>query len=273
MNVLRKIINHYIFRNLVILFIICLMVYFGVLVILRHYTHHGEALAVPELRGLTMEEAQKVLSENKMRGQLVDSVYITSAKPGAVVGQDPEPKFKVKENRNVFLTINAITPEKVKMPDVVGISLRQAKSILELQGLNVGEIVYIPDIAKNNVLKQTYKGKEIRKGTEVIKGSEIDLVLGRGLSDERTEVPNLNGFSLSDARDYLTKYYLNFGVILYDESVLTSADSLKAFIYQQRPRADVGSTLQLGSSIDVWLTVDETKSPNYVEKEDGEETK
>ncbi len=270
LELLRKILNHYMVKNVLILLILCFFIVAGSLLFLRYYTHHGEALSVPDVRGLKVEEAGKVLQSHKMRFQLTDSVYVASVPPGAIVNQNPEPGFKVKEKRTIFLTINAMSPEKVNMPDVVGVSFRQAKTMLESQGLSIGRLTYVPDIARDNVLKQMYKGKEIRKGTTIVKGSEIDLVLGRGLSDEVTNVPSLMGLSLMDARAHLTKYSLNLGVILYDPSVITSADSLKAFVWQQNPEPNVGAMLHLGESIDVWLTVDEHKNPDIIHSQSGE---
>ena len=266
LGILKQIVNHYIVKNVIILFLAGVFVFYGTMVVLRHYTHHGEALPVPNVTGLTLDEAGKILKERKMRWQLSDSVYVTSAKPGAVVNQNPEPGFKVKENRNIFLTINALAPEKVKMPDVVDLSFRQAKTTLESQGLTIGKLTYVPYMATNYVLKQLYRGNEIRKGTEIVKGSEIELVLGDGLSDEKTFVPDLLGNTLFEARETLTQYFLNFGVTIYDDTVNTSADSLQAFIYRQRPVAGADAMLQLGSSIDVWLTVDETKKPETIQE-------
>jgi len=264
MKNLKTFFNHFIVKNVLILILTGILLFYGTLVFLRHYTHHGETLPVPDVTGLLLEEAGKQLQAQKMRWQLSDSVYVTSVMPGAVVNQNPEPGSKVKENRNIFLTINALAPEKVKMPNVVDLTHRQAKTTLESQGLNIGEITYIPDIAKDYVLKQLYRGQEIRRGTEIIKGSAIDLVLGLGLSNETTPVPFLLGTTLSEARDELTKYFLSFGVIDYDQTVKTSVDTLKAFIYRQRPEASLNAVLQLGATIDVWMTVDETKKTNIV---------
>jgi len=255
---LKKFLNHYIVKSVLILMFAVFFIYVGTMLFLRYYTHHGEMLPVPDVTGMMKEEAGKLLESNKMRWQLSDSVYVASVTPGAVVSQNPEPGSKVKENRNIFLIVNAKAPEKVKMPNVVDLSFRQAKSTLESQGLIIGRITHVPDIAKDYVLKQLYRGEEIRRGTPIVKGSEIDLVLGLGLSDERTSVPNLLGNSKSKAHETLTKYFLNFGVIDYDPSVVTRDDSIKAFIYRQRP---VSGEIQLGSSIDVWLTVDENQLP------------
>lgn len=266
---LKEFFNHYVIRNILILILLGIFTFYGTLVILRHYTHHGEALPVPDVRGMALDEAGKLLQGQKMRWQLSDSVYVISVKPGAVVYQNPEPGSKVKENRNIFLVVNALAPEKVKMPNVVDLSFRQAKTTLESQGLTIGQLTYIPDIARDYVLKQLYRGKEIRRGTEIVKGSEIELVLGRGLSDEKGPVPDLLGSTLSQARETLIKYFLNISVI-YDNTVSTSADTLKAFIYQQRPAATADAILQLGSSVDVWMTVDEAKKPDAPQEKESE---
>ena len=266
---LKMFFKHYFIRSILILMLAVIFIFWGTLVILRHYTHHGEALTVPNLMGLTLNEAENILKSKKMRWQLSDSVYVTSVKPGAVVSQNPEAGSKVKENRNIFLTMNALMPEKVKMPNVVGVSFRQAKTRLESQGLNVGTRTYVPDIAKDYVLKQLYCDQEIRRGTEILKGSDIDLILGNGLSDEKTPVPSLLGNTFLEAREILTKYSLNLSVPIYDETVITSVDSINAFIYRQRPVSNGEPALQLGSYIDVWMTVDQTKKPD-IPQEDNE---
>ena len=270
MDKLKMFFNHYVVKNVLILIFAGLFIFYGTLVVLRHYTHHGEALSVPDVTGMTLKEAENLLKSKKMRWQLSDSVYVTSVLPGAVYIQSPEPGSKVKENRNIFLTVNALAPEKVKMPNVVDLTFRQAKSTLESQGLIIGHISYVPYIAKDYVLKQMYRGAEIRRGTEIIKGSEIDLVLGLGLSNERTLVPDLLGNTLFEARDIMTKYFLSFGVIIYDQTVITSADSLNAKIYRQKPAAGVDAMLQLGSSIDVWMSVDVTKNPDTIQVNESE---
>ncbi len=178
--------------------------------------------------------------------------------------QNPPPELQVKKGRTIFLTINAIIPEMTRMPDVVGISLRQARAIIETAGLKIGRLSYVPDIAVNNVLQQKYKGDVIEEGDSIPKGAVIDLVLGRGLSDDKTAAPDLIGLHLNTAIDKITVRYLNLGAIIYDGTVETQEDSLDAFIWKQRPVFDSESLLNLGSAVDIWLTVDSTKLPDFV---------
>ena len=263
LNIVKKILNHFIVKNILILTFAALIILYGTLVVLRIYTHHGEAISVPDVAGMSLLEAGITLERQNMRWQVSDSVYVATVSPGAVVNQNPEADSKVKRNRNIFLVINAVSPEMVIMPNVVGVSLRQANSTLESQGLYVGRLTRVPHRNEGLVLRQMYRGQEIRRGTEIVKGSEIDLELGGGLSSQTTSVPNLIGNTLPQARNTLRQYVLNFGVILHDNTVITRADSANAFVYQQRPVAAANTMIQLGSIIDLWLTVDETKRSNF----------
>jgi beta-lactam-binding protein with PASTA domain len=147
------------------------------------------------------------------------------------------------------------------MPNIVGVSLRQARAIVQTAGLTLGQLTYVPDIAVNNVLQQMYEGNVIEEGDSIVKGSQIDLVLGRGPSNERTAVPDLTGMFLEQAKERLTNRYLNLGAVIYDASFEDAEDSLNAFVWKQKPEFSEDDLMKLGSAVDIWLTADSTKLP------------
>jgi eukaryotic-like serine/threonine-protein kinase len=261
MDFLKFLASKLFWRNFALAILISVIVLIFAFIFLRIYTRHGQALSVPDLRGLSIAETKQVLESKRMTFQIIDSVYNNAVAPGCVVEQNPPADFKVKENRTIFLTINAFNPEMVLMPNVMGISLRQAQAIIETAGLVVGRLNYVPDIAVNNVLEQKFKGKMIESGDSVPKGAKIDLTVGRGLSDEKTVAPYLLGMDLEDAINKITSRYLNVGAIIYDSSIVDFEDSLYAFIWKQRPVYDEETMISLGSTVDVWLTADSTKLP------------
>jgi len=167
----------------------------------------------------------------------------------------------VKRNRKIFLTMNAMNPERVPMPDLISLTFRQATARLETYSLKVGEVTYEPDIGINLVLQQKVSGKEILPGDSISKGSFIDLVLGKGLSDEMTSVPVLTGLKLEEARIMAADRFLRIGGILTDNTIINEEDRINAWIYQQRPDTGSNAMLPLGSSIDIWITLDSTKIP------------
>lgn len=237
---------------------------------IRLYTNHGESFAVPDFSGMELEQAVQLAAGKNLNYQVVDSLYVANVNPGAVIDQVPVPGFLVKEGRTVFLTICAKNPEQVAMPKLTDISFRQAVNIMQGAGLNVGEVTYVFSEYPNLVLSQQLEGKDIVAGAMVSKGSAIDLVIGKSGSGEKTVVPNLVGVTLEQAKGEIGTLFLQVGAVIYDGTVATGQDSLQAKIWQQRPEAATTGEIDLGTSIDLWLTLDDTKFAP--ETEDTEET-
>jgi eukaryotic-like serine/threonine-protein kinase len=231
------------------------------LIWLNIYTRHGQARPVPDFYGLTLEESAKLAKKNKLRYEVVDSVFTNLVPRGSIAEQNPKPGFKVKKTRRIALTINAFSPEMVGVPNLIGLSRKQALAQIISAGLEVGKLNYKPDLSVDFVLDQLNNGKKVTGVDSLQKGSVIDLVLGKGLSNQRTLVPNLIGLNLGPARNKILSASLNLGTFVYDTSIRNANDSLEALVYKQNPDYKEDASLQLGSSIYLWLTVDSTKLP------------
>lgn len=252
--------NNVLLKNLLIALAVLILLLALVLLLLKIYTRHGESHTVPDVTGMTKEEAEVILKEKMLKAFIFDSVYSTEEERGTVVEQHPQAGFKVKRNRKIFLTMNAINPEKIVMPDLVQLTIRQAKARMESFGLKMGKVTYEPDISINLVLSQKYRNREILPGDTIIKGSVIDLVLGRGLSDEYTFVPDLTGLTLEEATLRAAESYLRIGGAVFDPEI-TEPGRDSAKIYRHRPEHNKSTQIPLGSSIDVWLTTNSEKIP------------
>lgn len=240
-------------------------------IFLYFFTRHGQGIEVPKFSGLTEQQAIKLANKRSLRLEITDSVYIMTRKPGTIVEQNPVEGSKVKSNRKIFLTINANTPKLIELPNVVGVTLRQAKAILELQGFAIETLYFTSDIAINNVLEQRIKGKKVAAGTLLPKGSSIDLLLGKGFGYERTTLPRVIGFNLSDAKNIIIEASLNLGNIKYDETVKDLRDSLQAKVYSQYPASLEEMPINFGAKVDIWLTINESRIPRIVQEKDSTE--
>jgi beta-lactam-binding protein with PASTA domain len=234
----------------------------GVLILLiwmNFYTRHGQARPVPNFVGLTMQQTKTLARKSRLRYQIIDSIYTTAVQRGCIAEQNPKPGFKVKKWRNIVLTINAFHPEMVAMPNLVDLPLRQAKALVESTGLEIGQLKYRPDLSIDVVIDQQFNGKNIREGDSIQKGSVVDLILGKGLSNQRTSVPYLLGMKLEPAKNKILISSLNLGTYVYDNTIVNEADTLNAFVYKQIPEYKNDATLQLGSAIYLWFTVNRAK--------------
>ncbi|MBR7156901.1 MAG: PASTA domain-containing protein [Bacteroidales bacterium] len=246
--------NNWILKHLLLSGSAAMVLLFILFTLLKFITRHGQELEVPSFINMTVEEAQKVAQEHSLRLEVTDSVYINRMAPGAIFRQNPEAAGKVKKNRRILLTINAIMPKMVSMPSTVGYSLRQAQSELLSSQLVLGKLVYVDDIATNNVLEQLYKGRPIAPGTKLPGESIIDLRVGMNQNDTATFVPEMRTVPYRLVRERLAENSLNIKRAIFDESVKNYADSMSAIVYRQIPEACDTVPVKLGTGVTLYLS-------------------
>jgi beta-lactam-binding protein with PASTA domain len=218
---------------------------------LGFYTHHGEGMPVPKLKGLSIEKAVELLEAEGLRYQINDSVYLIDKEPGIVVEQDPDPNTNVKANRTIYLIITRDAPN-IKFPDIAGKTFLEVRSILNNYQLKVGDTSYVSDVARDVIISATFGGNTMNKGQQVPKGSKIDLVLGDGLGASEVDIPNLLGLNLNEARLSLLGSSLVLGQVSFEGSV---RDSISAKIIKQFPAiSDTLNKVTIGTQIDVVLS-------------------
>jgi eukaryotic-like serine/threonine-protein kinase len=246
------------FKHLILAIAGTLIAVYLVLISLRLYTRHGESIEVPNLYGLTEPEVEQVLDRLDLKYEITDSTYVEHVVAGGVIDQVPESGHRVKQNRTIFITLNAIAPEQVALPRLTDISLRQSLSQLESAGLLAGEITYKPSEFRNLVLEAQISGRTVFAGELVAKGSTVNLVVGSSDAMEMVFLPNLAGLTLSGARQILAESMLSTGAVIYDNSVVSRYDSLNALIWKQHPDSRSILHVPAGSSVDLWVTTDHT---------------
>lgn len=247
--------------------ILIAVIIFFILQSLNSYTRHGQSNPVPDFFGLTQIEATQLATQQNLKIVIIDSVFTNEVKPGRVVEQVPDAGFGVKENRTIFITVNSTQKEQVVLPKLTDISFRQAQVIIKNCGLQIGEISYQPSEYNNLVLKVEQDSVEIFQGEIVLKGSVVNFIVGRDTENEQTPLPNLKGENIETAKKIITGAMLNFGVLIYDETFLSAEDSVNATVWKQRPDVNVGSFVRMGTSVDLWVTVDEEKINNATGQE------
>ena len=260
------ILGNWIVKNLLAALIIMIVLIAGAVIFLNIVTKHNQELIVPDLSNLSVEEAAGVASSEGMRVEVVDSVYVKRMKKGAVYRQNPSAGSKVKDGRRIALTINALNAKKVTMPNLIGYSMRQAMAELQSRGLVLGRLIYVQDMATNNVLRQLMRNREIDPGTQIESESVIDLVVGLNSSDSRTYVPDVLGLRNLSAVDAVHSSSLKVNRLGFDATVKNYDDSLAAVVYKQTPVPSDSLYARKGDEVTLYLTIDENKVPQRLEK-------
>lgn len=149
-----------------------------------------ETLSVEDYTGKKFDDISKELKE---KGFLVETKFIKvddEKDIGKVLEQSPDVGSEVKLGSTLKLTIGKESEVKtVKVPDIKGLKIDEAKEILEGKNLKVGEILedYSDKYDKKDIMKQSVKPEE-----EVEEGTKIDLtvVIGNLEDKENTESEN-----------------------------------------------------------------------------------
>ena len=172
--------NHPILFNLLLIVVAFLVLVNIVLFAIDGFTGHGEYVVVPELKGKTLNAAELEIRENGFKCEIADSTYNNSYEPGAVVDQEPKANSKVKANRTIYLTINAVMPRKVVFPKVLDMSSRQGRAVLEGLGFKNIRIDTVASPYKELIVGVSADGKEVIPGERLPLTVPVVLSIGSG---------------------------------------------------------------------------------------------
>mgnify|MGYP000476023192 CR=1 FL=1 len=161
--------------------IFSLVVLFSI-IFLFFYTKQTSKISVPNLIGLQLSDVEKIVVENKLRYEVIDSSFFNpDFDKNTVLDQIPKSNKNVKKNRKIYLTVNPSSYGNVIFPDLIQLTLRNAQSTLSALDLELGEIDYEDNIGKDMVLKVFIDSKQILPGEIVPKKSKIDFIVGNGI--------------------------------------------------------------------------------------------
>ncbi|WP_460218083.1 PASTA domain-containing protein [Psychroserpens sp. MEBiC05023] len=181
MSVIRFLKSKTFFKQLGLAIVALLVIVFLTMQYLKSTTNHGEFIKVPDLKGKTLETVEIELDDNDLVMEIQDSANYNPKYPKfSVIEQYPKAGAQVKEDRKIYLTLNPSGYRKVAVPNIVRKTFRQAKPTLQTLGFKVGEITYVDDIGKDEVISIKFEGKTIKAGTMLPLTSKIDVVLGNG---------------------------------------------------------------------------------------------
>ena len=241
--------------NLFLIAVIMLALAVAAHLLMQIATRHGARRTVPDFSGITLHDAERLAAKLDLELHINDSLFVPAYEGGIILDQLPEQGVEVKPGRTVYVTINSFRQKMVPVPYVAGRSLRQAKNMLEIAGLEIKELVYRPDIATNYVLEQYLDRQQISAESliEAEMGSGITLYVGVDEGDNLTFVPQVVGLALRDAKSRLWESGLNVGKVIYEEGI-NLLNQKDARVYAQSNPAEQARSL--GAAVDLMLTLD-----------------
>jgi beta-lactam-binding protein with PASTA domain len=172
--------NRYFWVNIIGMVVAVFLLIFIVIEGLSLYTHHGDVVEVPDVKGLSLDEARLMLKNHGLDGVVVDSSYVKTMPAGCVLELLPAAGQTVKEGRVIYLTVNTGTAPLYVIPDVAdNSSARQARARMIAAGFKLTDDEHISG-EKDWVYGVKYNGRELRHGEKVPVGATLTLLVGNG---------------------------------------------------------------------------------------------
>ena len=175
--------NKFFWLNIVAMIVVVVVMIFGVLKWMDVYTHHGETVVVPDVKGMTTEEAAKMFRNRGLVAVISDTKYVKDKAAGIILELKPRAGEKVKEGRTVYLTVNTLDVPLRVIPDVAdNSSLRQAQAKLLSAGFKLNEVQLVNG-EKDWVYGVKYQGRQLTAGEKIPMGASLTLMVGDGAGD------------------------------------------------------------------------------------------
>lgn len=172
--------RHRILTNILIITAVNLILLTVAYLSLGPYTHHNEYQIVPELKGMTVEEASSLISSKNLKYEVTDSIFDNISKPGCIIMQTPKGGSKIKDGRTIYLTIRSYSTKKVKVPSVNDLSMRQGMAALQSAGLTNITVEHKPSEYSGLILEVKMNGLPLQKGDLIPINSKITIIVGDG---------------------------------------------------------------------------------------------
>lgn len=183
--------NRFFWINIIAMILVVIVVIFGALKWLDSYTRHGDAIEVPNVKNINVDEAEVMLNNRELSLVVIDSTYKKDFPAGTVLEQNPVPGSKIKKGRAIYVTINSDRVPLVAIPDIVdNSSLRQAEAKLKAMGFKLSEPQYISG-EKDWVYGLSYRGRQLNTGDRVPREAILTLTAGNGseaVEEDSTQV-------------------------------------------------------------------------------------
>lgn len=172
--------NRFFWVNIIAMVVVAVLIVFGALKGLDIYTRHGQAVVVPDVKGMSVSEAEKMFRDQGLTYVVSDSNYVKNKPSGIILDLNPSVGQKVKEGRTIYLTINTLSTPLCVVPDVAdNSSVRQAQAKLMAAGFKLTENRMVSG-EKDWVYGVIFQGRQLQIGDKAPIGATLTLMVGDG---------------------------------------------------------------------------------------------
>lgn len=175
-----KLTSKYIWLNLLAMAIVLVLLVVGAKFGIDIYTHHGEAILIPDIRHKSYADAKQILANEGLLIEVTDTGYVRTLPADCILEQSPQPGDKVKSGHVIYVIVNSGNTPTITLPDIIdNSSVREAIAKLTAMGFKVGPPQYIVG-EREWVYGATVNGRHVSAGDRIPVGAVVVLQVGNG---------------------------------------------------------------------------------------------
>ena len=126
-------------------------------------------ITVPDLSGLTVEQARQRLKDVGLVVGKVTQQSVDNKPDGVIIAQSPSGDSKVSKGTTIDLVVNKAKAKKIQMPNVIGMTLKDARDTLSNAHLGVNQVA--GSVEEKSIVTE----QSIKAGDEIDEGATVNL--------------------------------------------------------------------------------------------------
>ncbi|AJP12326.1 TPA: Stk1 family PASTA domain-containing Ser/Thr kinase [Clostridioides difficile] len=149
----------------------------------------NKSLTVPNLVNMTLEEAQSAVEKEGLYLSVKSEEYNSEVDENCIISQTPEGgSTNVKKGDTINVVVSKGSSQ-ASVPNVVGLTLSNAKQLIEENNLKVGTVKYeYSSIYKEGTVLSQSPGAGSSRAQE---GDEVNLYVSKGSEKSNTQTPTV----------------------------------------------------------------------------------
>ena len=198
---------------------------------------------IPNLVGLTAEEAQKTLEELNIKYEVQEEQFNTEYPAGTVISQDPAymDNFMIKEKSTIRVILSK-GAEKATVPKVVG--MEQTEAVQAIEDANL--VADVQEETSRTVEQGYVIRQEQEEGEELNAGDTVTIYVSSGTGIEQVTVPSLVGKTENEARAALSNAGLKANIANDEDTTKDDGVVLKQSV-------DAGKVVDEGTTVTITI--------------------
>jgi serine/threonine-protein kinase len=172
-----------------------------------------DTVVVPDLVGKDVVYALEILTDLGLNTKVKGFQYSEYFPKNQVIIQEPSPGAEIKKGRDIRIFLSKGSKTLI-MPNLIGLSDRQARLVIEENGLCLGHVssaYYDPSISRDEIIAQTPLKDRI-----VNRGQCVNLLMSLGPRPQTYKMAAFDGLSIDEAVVLIERSNLRVGRIRYN---------------------------------------------------------